>query len=619
MIAPMKKFLLVLLEKDLANAPLQLRKLGIAHPEKFEVGSAACDGEETALNQAQLAKSILGSRPAAKNKPKETRGAKASVLISATLRLSEEISALQDSVAELQREIDRIREWGDFDSTEIAKLSTAGFDVKLYECLANQLNSIPQECDFIKIAAPKGKARFAIFGDTSLPQDFIEFRLPARRLSEILSELSREEADIAEKGKLLDSYAAERKLIDREISRVESSLTIERLRAGMPKMENLRYLSGYVPAREAAKLQSEASKRGWAIAIGDPSDDEMPPTKIENSPVVRIIQPIFDFLGTIPHYREYDISLWFLIFFSVFFAMIFGDGGYGLLLFAGGAALAIKPLKAKKPIPDAMKLLMVLGFATVLWGFATATWFAIPFDQLPKVLQNLSLTAINSSNPDADTNVRIFCFILGALQLSVAHIKNVKRDFPNLKFLAQLGSLLLVWGMFNIALNLVIDSVRFPLQNWILYLIGGGFGLIFVFSNWNGNLLTSILETTKGIIPTLLGMVSVFADIVSYIRLWAVGLTGLAISQTVNGMALGILGTPGHAILLFIIRALLCCTLLLVGHSMNFVMSILSVVVHGIRLNILEFSGHLGMEWSGYKYEPLSEPAEEGSEQESKL
>ena len=261
----------------------------------------------------------------------------------------------------------------------------------------------------------------------------------------------------------------------------------------------------------------------------------------------------------------------------------------------------------------------MLSGSTIVWGFLTSTWFAIPFDSLPIILRRLSLPALNGGNPDSGTNTKILCFIIGAVQLAIAHIKNIKRDFPNLKFLAQIGSLIMVIGMFDAVLNLVIDSSRFPLYSWALALIGVGFALVFVFGNWDGNLLRSMMEGLKGIIPTFLGTVSVFADIVSYIRLWAVGLAGLAISQTVNGMAVNMFGPAAGHLVAFIIGGMMGLILIFVGHSINLLMSVLSVIVHGIRLNMLEFSSHLGMEWSGYKYEPLSESAEEGKVQENTI
>jgi V/A-type H+-transporting ATPase subunit I len=328
---------------------------------------------------------------------------------------------------------------------------------------------------------------------------------------------------------------------------------------------------------------------------------------VENPPAVRIIQPVFDFLGTVPNYREYDISSWFLIFFAIFFAMIFGDASYGTIiaLFSLGSMIAAR--RKGKAVGDAQRLFLLLGITTILWGALTGTWFGIQFAHLPKLLQDISLPLINGQSPDSESNIKVICFSIGLVQLSIAHLKNIRRDFPDLKFLSQVGYLLLLAGMFNAALNLVIDAERFPIENWAILCIVGGFLLIFMFGNWNGKLGSSLIESLKGVIPTFLGTVSVFADIVSYIRLWAVGLAGLAFAQTVNGMAAGLLSGPLGLLIGFILKLMIAAVLLVVAHSLNFVLTVLSVIVHGIRLNMLEFSGHLGMEWSGYKYDPLRE------------
>ena len=155
---------------------------------------------------------------------------------------------------------------------------------------------------------------------------------------------------------------------------------------------------------------------------------------------------------------------------------------------------------------------------------------------------------------------------------------------------------------------MVVNSQVFPMLGSIgnvpigkieISLIAVGFVLSFVFSNYEGSVGKSILESCKNIISVLLGVVNVFSDIVSYIRLWAVGLAGAAISNTVNTLAGPILG---HAILF-----LAAILLLGFGHGLNMILNLLSVIVHGVRLNTLEFSQHLGVSWSGKKYQPFSE------------
>ena len=171
--------------------------------------------------------------------------------------------------------------------------------------------------------------------------------------------------------------------------------------------------------------------------------------------------------------------------------------------------------------------------------------------------------------------------------------------------------------MFYVVMNMVVDSAKFPLSDtgspieafglvWpsnTPYICIGvllfGFVLNFVFSNYSGSIVASILESLKNIISVLLGIVNVFSDIVSYIRLWAVALAGAAISSTVNTMAGPMLGK--------LVLVIFGIVLLVFGHGLNMMLNLLSVIVHGVRLNTLEFSTHLGMTWSGTKYSPFRE------------
>ena len=197
--------------------------------------------------------------------------------------------------------------------------------------------------------------------------------------------------------------------------------------------------------------------------------------------------------------------------------------------------------------------------------------------------------------------------IKGFYQYIYKGYRNIEEKNP-LKALGDVGSLLQLVGMFWIVLSMVVNSKVFvmlgnigdiPVGKIEVSLIAVGFVMSFIFSNYDGNIGKSILESCKNIISVLLGVVNVFSDIVSYIRLWAVGLAGAAISDTVNTMAGPILG---HAILFIAAIALL-----VFGHGLNMVLNLLSVIVHGVRLNTLEFSTHLGVSWSGQKYEPFSE------------
>ena len=267
----------------------------------------------------------------------------------------------------------------------------------------------------------------------------------------------------------------------------------------------------------------------------------------------------------------------------------------------------------KKKIPPAYNLLLLLGFFTMAWGTVTCTWFGLSTDLLPNWLTSLSLQPISNAyaaiSPENEAlvkqNLQIFCFMLALIQLSIAHLKGIARYIKSPKCLGELGSLLQLWGIFFVVLNMVVKLDTFcgipTMGTMVLGVVGVGFALSFIFSNYEGSLGASILESCKNIVSVLLGVVNVFSDIVSYIRLWAVGLAGGAISATVNDMAGPMLG--GAIIFLGVL-------LLVFGHGLNMILNVLSVIVHGVRLNTLEFSSHLGMSWSGFAYEPFCEGAD---------
>jgi V/A-type H+-transporting ATPase subunit I len=196
-------------------------------------------------------------------------------------------------------------------------------------------------------------------------------------------------------------------------------------------------------------------------------------------------------------------------------------------------------------------------------------------------------------------NLMIFCFSLALLQLSIGHILSVLKN-RTLKVLGDLGSIAMLFGMYCIVLSLIASNEyrRIPLLMPAVYIFAAGFLINFIFANYEGSIGRSIMESLKNIISVVLGIANVFSDIMSYIRLWAVGLAGAAIASTVNSLAGPMLGR-----LAFFIFGMV---LLVFGHGLNIVLNVLSVLVHAVRLNTLEFSSHAGLTWAGYPYKPFS-------------
>jgi V/A-type H+-transporting ATPase subunit I len=153
-------------------------------------------------------------------------------------------------------------------------------------------------------------------------------------------------------------------------------------------------------------------------------------------------------------------------------------------------------------------------------------------------------------------------------------------------------------GLYFVVLFLILGS-EFVIPQFALYMIGGGLGAFFIFANQNGgNFFKNVLKSFADFLTTFLNAISSFSDIISYIRLFAVGLAGASIAQSFNNMAMGLPSGPA--------KIIGGAVILLIGHGLNLAMNALSVIVHGVRLNLLEYAGHLGMEWSGHKYEPFA-------------
>jgi V/A-type H+-transporting ATPase subunit I len=338
------------------------------------------------------------------------------------------------------------------------------------------------------------------------------------------------------------------------------------------------------------------------LLLQDPSGADDVPTIVRNRRWIDIIQPVFQLLGTVPGYREFDISFFFLLFFTFFFAVIIGDAGYGFIFFSASLFFAIRSHRQSKEIPPFLVLMMILSSATILWGALTGTWFGSEKLASMPFLSWTIVPALSSFNPGSGETFKHIFFIVGTVHISIAHIWSFIRqskDKPFIRSLAQLGWLSLVLGLYYLVLNMVISSEKFPVPVHAKWMIACGLSFIIIFSRQEGRFFHGVAMGFANLLTTLLSSISAFADIISYIRLFAVGLAGIEIAKSFNGIATS-LGTnitgivAGGIILLF-------------GHALNLAMGSLSVVVHGIRLNMLEFSGHLGMEWSGKPYKPFKE------------
>ena len=649
MILPMKKLTLLVLDSQKKAALKTLRNFGAVHIEKDATSSDTLTELQNTYARVQQAESLITEaqpKKAEKAKP-ETLALNRNALLQAVdeiLDLKDQESNTRAAINKLTGEIEAYGSWGDFDPEDIRSFEENSIYLTIGELPEKSYTALPDTITTVRLAGGKKTVRFAIVSETldvpiDLPPDFNPLILPDMRLSAMHTERERLQkqlplfkAKIGARTELLAPLKAEAKKLAKEIEfetvhagmqvipleedgaaasgAAERSITFAAsdsaatpaVSSGNAEKEPIRLarLSGYILAEKQADFAGLAKANGWAFIADDPAEEDAVPTAMRHNRFVQLLTPLTDFLGTVPGYREPDISLWFLLFFGIFFAMIFGDAGYGSILVIL-SLIGIGKAKAKEqPAPLAMQMFLYLGVLTVIWGTVTCNWFGISVDYIPAWLKNLSIPAISNATEESIRNANLmqFCFTLGLIQLTIGHIISIVRNIRSPQILGHIGSIAMLYGMYVVVLSLVVSAERYQINQPVLIAIGGGFALNFIFSNYQTGIGQSIVDSLKNIITMFLGVVNVFADIMSYIRLWAVGLAGSAISATVNQMA-------GPALGSFLI--FLGVLLLFFGHGLNYIMNVLSVIVHGVRLNTLEFSNHVGLTWAGFKYEPFAE------------
>lgn len=619
MIVPMKKVSLLVLAREQEQALEALRKTGVLHVEKQIASSPDISALQNTISKVDSALSVLiDSKVDVKQKQVDWVDQSTTLnFVDAILSVKEDRRNAFENRSVCSNEISRISSWGDFNPTALEDLQKQGLRLLPYEMEVKEYKLLDSSIRTIVLSKDKKLIRFVIclFEGEPVPElgpEAREFILPQKSILELTKEIEKANAQLEKTLNQISDFGKYYTVLQDFKKELLQELEFETIKAGMPlialeetsdsRSTDIVWLSGYLPVQAQTILSKVAKEQGWALAFSEPSEDDNVPTQLKNNRFVNLISPLLDFLGTVPGYRELDISMWFLLFFGLFFAMIFGDGGYGALLVLISLGLIGSTIKKGKKPGTALYMFLYLGLMTVLWGVATCTWFGIPLDVLPAFFKQIAIPAISNENPNAAENIKIFCFAIGLAQISLAHVIGFIRSRGSLKMIGEFGALMLAIGMFYVVLSLVVDATKYPLTSsfgtMMIGFVLGGFLLNFLFINYSDSFGGGVIESLKNIITMILGVVNMFGDIMSYIRLWAVGLAGAAISQTINAMAGPILG--GFIIFAGII-------LLLFGHGLNMVMNVLSVIVHGVRLNTLEFSNHLGLTWSGYKYEPFSE------------
>lgn len=587
MIVPMKKVTLLALGTEQDEAFTALRGLGVMQVETIR--STASENAQQLAEELSEATRVTGEL---EKLLRENGGATPQGKPRSGAEALEEAADLLGKRDRFAGELENIRQrqkalavWGEFNRDTLTALEEKGIHVHL--CCGNEKQyeaaTALDEVECRSISEDSGRIFFVATTLRDLEPDILpEIRLGAEdNPPELRRRAGELELKLQAVGEELNALLASLPAAQRRVQTLESELEYARVHDSLAEHGAVVSLSGFVPEPEIEKLRAAAREHGWGLLITDPAPGDAVPTLLRESKFSRVISPLFQFLGISPGYDEIDVSGGVLVFFTIFYAMIIGDAGYGLV-FLLGTLLAKWKFRNNRAAALPLRLMTVLSIAAIVWGVLTNNYFGTA------PLPQLSLRFF--TQPDVkDANVQAFCFALAVAQLSLGRIWRAIHD-GNLRSVGRnLGWMLILWGNFFLTLRLIVWPGEFPTYMYWLY----GAGLVLVICcdiNWKN--VADIFQFPFNIIGS-------FVDVLSYIRLFAVGMAGYYIAASFNGMGVSIWKASPYFLLFGVL-------VILFGHLLNLGLCALSVLVHGVRLNTLEFSNHVGLSWSGSNFKPFT-------------
>ena len=549
MIVPMKHLDLVCVASERDATLERLRALGVVHLDLASASAAPVAAAEGDLADAERAVRLVlkarGRRDDLEIRPRT---------VAEVLALEADHATLVAERDRLERVICDLEPYGDFDPA-----------------LAQRLRDSVEGLDEV----------------VPLPA-----KLPEMRLSRLREKLARVENRINIDVDKLASV--DDKAMLASFPELRDRIAFERARELLSDHGAVSVVTGWIPVSRVKDLmdivtsaKSDLFERtkaiGWGVLLRDPAEGETPPTLVEPPRAFRAVKVLFDGLGIAPGYTESDVSVPFMCYFSLFFAMLVGDGGYGAIILAltllGWRKYRKAGLASSSPLMKSwLVLLTVFSSATIAWGILSNTWFGagLPFaDDWPTV-KWLGDPTYN--------NMMFLCFTIGTSHLVLARLWNAVCRINSAECLPEFG-----WAGVLVFMYFVVNAIvgiTAGVPPWSYWLLGAS--LLLIVSRTRG--------VNLGMLP--LNVMGAMGDIISYVRLFAVGYASLQVAKNFNEMAIG-LDLPVAA------KIVPMVLILLLGHGINFALAGLSILVHAVRLNTLEFSNHKGITWSGYAFRPF--------------
>lgn len=619
MIEKMKKLTFLVTEKEYDSFIASLRELGVVHVQQLQKGATSQELQDgMALEQRyKTALQALDIYTKTYDELAVPQTIQESTSPEALLQHIEDLQAqeqnLLHAIDALQKDIRLLEPWGNFDPAGVKRLADAcARQIHFYRCSSKFFRQEWVDTCFATVVNEQDKSTYFItFSEETPDIQAEEIFLPAGSLNGFIAESKAEEEKLAAvRAELLYINANLRPELEAGLVKTQNDISLSQVHLSDERVAGdvLRLMVGWVRADKTEALVEYLERDKIFYEMEDPAYEDDVPVQITNDGYTRLFEPILR-MYSLPNYHDIDPSVFFAPFFMLFFGLCLGDGGYGLLVLLGGIYLALKGTEQTKSFG---RLGIWLGLATTVCGLLTGTVFGIDLTQQdwailapfkPYFINDNGIGPIFGYSP-----MMVFSVIIGFIQVLLGMVLKACKAWKNYGFAYSIGTFSWV-----IALLTLVAYMSLPADGstpaYVQYVIMGILGIstvgIFLYNNpsaYKNPITGPLLNIGSGVWATYGMATGLLGDLLSYIRLFALGLTGGVLGGVFNSLALDLTSSmPWY------VRWLPMVLILLAGHGITFALSMISAFVHPMRLTFVEFFKNADFEGGGKEYTPFKQ------------
>lgn len=591
MIEKMKKYTFVLYHLEYPDFLAKLQELGMVHIIRStdEKSDALLKNRELLNEYSEALKFLSKIEPAAM---KSTTNLPTKALLNQLANAREEKETLIRKQENLRKQIKDLQPWGHFEYELVKQLQDSGVGVQFYHCLKNHFKQEWQRDYTIRIISERnGILYFVLLHQGTAPAlEADRFSFHNQTLHQLETQLDDHENRISAIDEYISGIApVAQEIFQKELQRLTGEYAYEdaSLQATSEADNHLRVISGWIPISKEENLKRFVSEQQLIHFVENGKVEDNPPISLKNNWFNRLFEPITR-MYMLPKYNEFDLTPFFAPFFMLFFGFCNADIAYGVII-----VLLTLILRAKIKDPSAkgfMTLVTLFGVSSIIMGWVMGTILGFDMKEIPAIGERIIIR-----NTDQIFN---FGLLLGVIQILFGIIISTVKKIKQAGFMngvSTIGTFLFIATLSILGAAQLGTDIS-SLAPYLKYPMWSGLALILLFNQPGRNPLVNI----GGGLWLLYNLVTgFFGDILSYIRLFALGVSSAILGFVINSIGAQIGSAPVIGPVLFVIFMIL-------GHTLNLALGGLSGFVHPLRLTFVEFFKNAEFVGPGIAYKPFS-------------